>query len=81
MKLINELLQNEDRPTLLNIHSCWTHDEKSQALQFSNAQISFLPFTHIVNVSQEDLLNKLWFVVNMNCSGCWHFLRQVSSDC
>lgn len=79
IKLINELVKNEDRPSLLKILSCWSQQENAHLLRFSIAPVAFLHSTHKVNVTQVDEQNKLWFVVSMSCDGTWDFLRQVSS--
>lgn len=79
-RLVNEILRNEDRPSLLNVLSCWSHDDMAKFLKYSTATAVFLPHLHRVNLTLTQVaeLHQNWFLVMMDCSGSLEFLRQAS---
>lgn len=78
-KFVNDLIENEEVPSILSVKSCWSKYHSIQftkhikvAVQFRNNLTTFE-----TNVDQTLNANKLWFFVDMRCNDSFNFLEKV----
>lgn len=79
-KLVEDLIQSENKPTVLSVISCWSQLDNLQMIKTSKVPIQlshgFKISPHIV----DDNTNKLCYFIDMRCSSSYDFLYKIEGE-
>lgn len=76
-QLFNDFIENENTPIALSVKDCWKKNEKAVFMRTVLTSVQFMPNVSMLPVLRNDLSNKIYFIVDMNCSDSVDFLSQV----
>lgn len=74
---LNDFIENEQKPSILMIKTCWSQQKMLKFLRFSKSPVVFVSEANDIQYSTNDTTNKIWFIINMKCSENLKFIQQV----
>lgn len=77
-KIINNLLDNEDRPVVINFYSCWSIATNVQYMHRFRSPTILMNNSIDMETMRLEEFPEIWFVVPMNCNSSWDYLLQVN---
>lgn len=78
-KLVNDLIKNENVPTILSVISCWNQVEKIHFLTSSKVRIALSSQFEISPLRKDDNTNKMCYFIDMRCNGSYEFLNRIDA--
>lgn len=75
IKFVNDLIDNENVPSILSVKACWPKHEMVQFMK--NVKISIHFLQEVDYELQFENNNKVWFLIDIKCNGAMDFLKMV----
>lgn len=77
VRLINDLIRNEEIPAVLAAKTCYNQIDNIYFSKNSISPIEFIQGLSIPEKRPDDFTNKLWFFIDADCTDSLRFLEQV----
>lgn len=78
VQFINDVIENEQVPTMLQVKQCWTKQETVNFMRSQTHPIEFLGDENRVNISIDHFTNNILFVIDLLCPGGMKNMETVS---
>lgn len=79
-RFVNDLIHNENTPIVLTVKDCWNKYERVSFAKMVSTSIQFISNAKSLPILRNDFSNKIWFIVDMNCTDSVAFLNQVCKN-
>lgn len=76
-KFVTDFIEHEKIPIVLTMKDCWTKYQRISYLKMIPTSVQFISDVNSLPSVKNDYSNKMWFMVDMNCSDSVDFLKQV----
>lgn len=76
-RFVKDLIENENTPIALTVKDCWNKYEKVSFSRTVSTSVQFISDARSLPVLRNNFSNKIWFIVDMNCTDSIVFLNQV----
>lgn len=79
-KLVQDLIENENVPSVLTVISCWSQSDNFHFMKSSKVPIQLSRSFKISPRIVDDITNKLWYFIDMRCSESYDFLHKIEAE-